>query len=172
MPRKKTTSPIIDEEIKTITEPQSNSILPNIAIPRNYTPYYVLLLIVFAFLLGALTTKIQYLQNNASANNQPSPTQAAGAQQPQGPAAHTNIANGHFPIMGQDKAKVTIVEFADPRCPFCKQFHDNVLSQLKTDYIDTGKVKFYFRNFDFLGPASIVSGNALECANEQGKFWD
>jgi protein-disulfide isomerase len=40
------------------------------------------------------------------------------------------------------------------------------------DYVDTGKVKFYFRQYAFLGPASTVAANAAECANEQGKFWD
>jgi protein-disulfide isomerase len=173
MPRKKTEKivEILEEENEeVIIEPQISQVLPSIAVPRNYTPYYVLLLIVFAYLLGALTTKLQYGAGTATDKNQPIPTQAA--QQPQGPAAHVEVANGHFPVLGQDSAKITIVEFADPRCPFCKQFFTDVFPQLKADYIDTGKVKMYFRNFDFLGAPSTVAGNALECANEQGKFWD
>jgi protein-disulfide isomerase len=39
------------------------------------------------------------------------------------------------------------------------------------DYVTTGKVKFAFRNYAFLGPASTLAANAGECANEQGKFW-
>lgn len=169
MPRKKTAQPAEDTiEIQEELLPP----MPTISAPRNYSPYYVLLLIIFAFLLGALSTKLQdkTAQSGAvAANNQI--TQAPA--QPQQPAAHVdNLGNGHFPVLGQDSAKVTIVEFADPRCPFCKQWADNTFPQLKSDYIDTGKVKFYFRNYDFLGPASTVAGNALECANEQGKFWD
>ena len=40
-----------------------------------------------------------------------------------------------------------------------------------SDYVNNGKVKFAFRNFAFLGPASTVASNAAMCANEQGKFW-
>jgi protein-disulfide isomerase len=172
MPRKKIASKVEEESNEVIPEESAEvPLLPSIAVPKNYTPYYVLLLIIFAYLLGALTTKLQYGTANAADKNQPTPSTAAAAQ-PQGPAAHVEVANGHFPIMGQDNAKITIVEFADPRCPFCKQFFDNVLPQLKKDYIDTGKAKLYFRNFDFLGAPSTVAGNALECANDQGKFWD
>jgi len=170
MIRKKTEA---TEEHKE-TPQEQESVFPAISMPKNYTPYYVLLLVVFAYLLGSLATKVSLLEKGSNgmgmqANVSPTP---APQQQPQGPAAHVNVDNGHFPVMGDEKAKVTIVEFADPRCPFCKQFFDNVLPQLKTDYIDTGKVKFYWRNYDFLGAPSTVAGNALECANEQGKFWD
>lgn len=162
--------PTIEETIEIHEEPVSS--FPSIQPPRNYSLYYVLLLIVFSFLLGSLSTKLQDRASGVIAGAQVAqPTQAAAPQQ-QGPAAHVNVDNGHFPALGQDGAKVTIVEFADPRCPFCKQWSDNTFPQLKSDYIDTGKVKFYFRNYDFLGPASTVAGNALECANEQGHFWD
>ena len=178
----------VTKATKTVEEPQEapreysesdTHILPGVNAPRNYTPYYVLLLIVFAFLLGALTTKVSYLEGNKNggtaqaAANTVTPPNGAAAQQPPQIAAHVdNVGNGHFPVLGQDSAPVTIVEFADPRCPFCKQFFTDTLPQLKTDYINTGKVKMYWRNFDFLGPSSTVAGNALECANEQGKFWD
>ncbi|HSW87601.1 MAG TPA: DsbA family protein [Candidatus Saccharimonadales bacterium] len=168
MPRKKVT-PVVQEEIETHEESMPS--FPTMSAPRNYSLYYVLLLIVFSFLLGSLSTKLQdkTAQTAATAQALNQPTQAA---QPQGPAAHVDVDKGHFPTLGQENAKVTIVEFADPRCPFCKQWTDNTFPQLKSDYIDTGKVKFYFRNYDFLGPSSVIAGNALECANEQGKFWD
>lgn len=173
MPRKKVT-PVKEEVVPSAVHEEQPFTLPTISIPRNYGPYYVLLLIVFAFLLGSLTTKIQYMQQDkANAQAAAAPSQPAQQQQQQQTPTHVdNVSAGHFPALGQDGAKVTIVEFADPRCPFCKQFSDNVFPQIKSDYIDTGKVKFYFRNFDFLGPSSVVAGNALECANEQGKFWN
>ena len=62
MARKKSASVIEEDETEVIAQTPPNQILPGISAPKNYTPYYVLLLIVFAFLLGALTTKIQYLQ--------------------------------------------------------------------------------------------------------------
>src|SRR5579859_776218 len=161
MPRKKATA--TEREDPIVMHEEHNPMLPGISLPRNYTPYYVLLLIVFAFLLGALTTKVQSLQDKANAQGALAQTanQPTQAPQAQGPAAHVTVANGHFPVLGQDSAKVTIVEFADPRCPYCQQFFNTVLPQLKKDYIDTGKVKLYWRNFDFLGPSSTVAGNAL-----------
>jgi protein-disulfide isomerase len=49
--------------------------------------------------------------------------------------------------MGPDTAKVTIVEYASASCPHCADFNNNVLSKLKPEYIDTGKMKFIFREF-------------------------
>ena len=50
-------------------------------------------------------------------------------------------------IEGQDTAKVTIVEYASASCPHCAAFYNDVYGKLKTDYIDTGKVRFIFREF-------------------------
>ena len=50
-------------------------------------------------------------------------------------------------IEGLDTAKVTVVEYASASCPHCAAFHNDVYVKLKTDYIDTGKVRFVFREF-------------------------
>lgn len=50
-------------------------------------------------------------------------------------------------VLGSADAKVTVIEYASPTCPHCAQFHNNVYPQFKTDYIDTGKVKFILRPF-------------------------
>jgi protein-disulfide isomerase len=99
----------------------------------------------------------------------------AGAQAPnQAPPQPTTATAslGHFPTRGNKDAQVAIIEFADFRCPFCEQYFTQTEPQVTKDYIDTGKVKIAFRHYEFLGPASITAGNAAECANEQGKFWD
>lgn len=88
------------------------------------------------------------------------------------PAPKVDVELGNIPVKGSSNAKVGVVEFADMRCPFCKRFFDQAEPQLLENYVNTGKVKFAFRHFEFLGPASITAGNAVECANEQGKFWD
>ena len=49
--------------------------------------------------------------------------------------------------VGVDTAKVTIVEYASASCPHCAAFYNDVFGKIKTDYIDTGKVKFIFREF-------------------------
>ncbi|MBI2462986.1 MAG: DsbA family protein [Candidatus Spechtbacteria bacterium] len=76
------------------------------------------------------------------------------------------------PVIGSTDAPVIVVEFADFQCPFCGLFAKNTYSQIKSQYIDTGKVKFVYRNFAFLGLESQDSANAAYCAQDQGKFWE
>lgn len=77
------------------------------------------------------------------------------------------------PMIGKEDAPVTVVEFGDFKCPACKQWEQTVYPQLFTEYIDSGKVKFYFINFQFLGPDSRLAGNAGEIIYKQRKeaFW-
>lgn len=96
---------------------------------------------------------------------------APAAAAPTAPTTAT-AAMGHFPPKGDKNAKVAVIEFADFRCPFCEQYFTQTESQVLKNYVDTGKVQYAFRHYEFLGPASITAGNAAECANEQGKFWD
>jgi len=148
--------------------------VPNVDFKNlKYTPILMALLLVASFLLGALTTKISYLEKNGN-NQQAAPTAQAPAQgnQPPAPGAKVNVSAGKFPLKGNKDAKVTIIAFEDFRCPFCERFFKDTLPQIQKDYIDTGKAKFAFRNYQFLGAASVVAGNAAECANEQGKFWE
>ena len=135
------------------------------------TQLLVGLLVVAAFVIGLLFPKNGSLFQGTATNPVVS-TAPAGAPATPAPGQKVNVSNGHFPALGNKNAKVTVVEFADFRCPFCEQFFTNVEPSIKKDYIDTGKVKFYFRHYAFLGPASTVAANAAECANEQGKFWE
>lgn len=77
------------------------------------------------------------------------------------------------PVLGNTKAKVTIVEFSDFQCPFCRKFWRESYFKIKQNYIDTGKVKLVFRDFPLsFHPAAEPSAQAAQCANEQGKFWE
>ena len=59
------------------------------------------------------------------------------------------LANVALPdkVLGAANAPVTVIEYASPTCPHCAAFHNNVYPQFKTEYIDTGKVKFILRPF-------------------------
>ncbi|KAA2315683.1 DsbA family protein [Pseudooceanicola sediminis] len=52
-------------------------------------------------------------------------------------------------VLGDADAPVTMMEYASFTCPHCRDFHNNVFTQLRTDYIDTGKVKFIYRDVYF-----------------------
>jgi protein-disulfide isomerase len=89
-------------------------------------------------------------------------------------AAEMKVGLGHLPLLGDKNAKVTIVEFSDFQCPFCEAFYTDTLSQLKKEYLDTGKAHLAFRHFpiESLHPNAPTAHEAAECANEQGKFWE
>lgn len=89
-------------------------------------------------------------------------------------ATPTNVDVSHspFPAMGKGDAPLTIVEFADFQCPFCEQFFSQTETQIINDYVKTGKAKFLFQNYAFLGPDSNTLAEAAYCANDQGKFWE
>jgi protein-disulfide isomerase len=77
------------------------------------------------------------------------------------------------PMLGSKDAPVTVVEFSDYQCPFCQRFHMQVYGDLKKDFIDTGKVRFYSRDLpiDQLHPNATRAAQAARCAGDQGQFW-
>ena len=78
------------------------------------------------------------------------------------------------PVLGDPKARVTIIEFGDYQCPSCRLFWQDVQPRLKKDYIDTGKVRLVFRDFPVLEihPEAAVASQAAQCAGDQGKYWE
>lgn len=76
--------------------------------------------------------------------------------------------------LGDPNAPVTIVEFSDFQCPFCRKFYKETLPQIKKDYIAAGKVKFVYRDFPLvqIHPGATPAAEGAECAKEQGKFWE
>ncbi|HEY3289952.1 MAG TPA: DsbA family protein [Anaerolineae bacterium] len=75
-------------------------------------------------------------------------------------------------IKGAAAATVTLIEYSDFQCPFCKRFHDTILPRIVTDYVTPGKVKLAYKNFAFLGDESKWAAQGAECAADQGRFWD
>lgn len=76
-------------------------------------------------------------------------------------------------ILGQPEAKVTLVEYGDYQCPFCKIMFDETEGQIRKEYIETGKVKMVYRDFpiDSRHPFARAAAEAANCAKDQGKFW-
>lgn len=74
---------------------------------------------------------------------------------------------------GSESAPITLVEFSDFECPFCASFFNKTFGQIKSDYIDTGKIRFAYKHFPLIfHPNAQKSAEASECAKEQGKFWE
>ena len=74
---------------------------------------------------------------------------------------------------GDSKAPVAIVEYADFECPFCGMYARQVYPQIDENYIKTGKVKFFYRDFPIPTHSHALSAaRAARCAGEQGKYWE
>lgn len=91
------------------------------------------------------------------------------------PAQSLGLSVGNLPPNGSPNAKVKIIEYGNYYDPFSRMFFQNTEKQLRTEYIETGKVVMYWKDFvfpDFPGLLGNTSAaNAARCANEQGMFW-
>ena len=76
-------------------------------------------------------------------------------------------------VLGEPKAAVTIIEYASMSCPHCAAFEQNVFPMLKSKYIDTGKVRFVFREFplDIKAAAASMLARCI-AGTDAGKYFD
>ena len=72
-------------------------------------------------------------------------------------------------VQGAENAPVTIVEYASMTCPHCSHFHETTYPELKKKYIDTGKVRFIFREFP-LDPLAAAAAMLARCAGKDKYF--
>jgi protein-disulfide isomerase len=98
-------------------------------------------------------------------------SQTGAAALPSGPV-RASMAGA--PFLGRADAPVTVVEFSDYECPFCQRFFATTLPALKKEYVETGKVRYVFRDYplDRIHPNARKAAEAAHCAGEQGRFWE
>lgn len=113
--------------------------------------------------IGGIFDQIQ-----TGSNSTPVPTPGNIAAPPSQPHPEAN-AN----TMGDPKAPVKIVEYADYQCPFCLRYWQETEPLIIKTYIATGKVFYEYRSVGaFIGPESASAAEAAYCAGDQGKFWE
>lgn len=82
-----------------------------------------------------------------------------------------NMAGDQY--RGNLDAKVTVIEFSDFQCPFCKQHVEETQGALDEEFVDSGQVLWVFKHFPLsIHPQAPAAGAAAECAADQGKFWE
>ena len=93
------------------------------------------------------------------------------ATRPPDVVAQVRIAGN--PSLGRADAPLTMIEFSDFQCPYCRRFFETTLPALKAEYIDIGKLRYVFRDFplDRLHPQARKAAEAAHCAGDQGKYW-
>ena len=141
--------------------------------PKLLTVLVIVVLVLTAVnLVGLFAVSSSVINLSGKLVTNPSP-QPSGDDIPSQPSINAADLVDDDPSLGRTDAPLTIVEFSDFQCPFCERFHSQTFPLIKQQYIDTGKVRFVYRDFP-LGfhpnaePAALVA----ECADEQGKFWE
>lgn len=143
--------------------------------PKGTTSLLVYgLLLIAAFLIGRYSGQVELLQRGQVATTTSPQAQPGTSTQPQtGQAAQqavVQVSVDDDPFIGKEDAPLTMIEFSDFECPFCKRFWEDTLPQLKTNYIETGKLKFVYRDLPlpFHDPLATQEALAANCAREQG----
>jgi len=96
--------------------------------------------------------------------------QSAPADDPQDARADVSVDDD--PSIGPDDAAVTIIEFSDFGCGFCKRFHDEIFPELLAEYQD--EIRFVYRDFPVVGGGAVgaAAAHAANCAGEQDAYWE
>ena len=96
----------------------------------------------------------------------------SGSGQPAGSSdTGGDPAKGATHVFGEASAPVEIVEFANYLCTHCQDHALNVLSPLMAEYVETGQVRYVFRDFPFTGQANVIrAGEAAACADDQDAY--
>jgi protein-disulfide isomerase len=144
---------------------------PNDTVVFKRSHFYAIM-VVFSFAVGIL---VGYVAWGRGATTQQAAAQAVGAQtaDPAANPAYTryDIPTEGFPSLGPDDAPITLVEFSDYQCPFCKRWNDETYQQLLAAY--PGQIRMVYRQLPLtsLHPDAMSAAVASMCAYDQGAFW-
>jgi protein-disulfide isomerase len=130
-------------------------------------------LIVLASAVRLIAATLIVLAAAGGAPVEPRPLDVPAAPSPPSPRpdhVRLRLAGGFG--LGSPRAPVVMVEFGDYQCPFCRRYQERVFPDIKTRYIDTGKVRYVVRDLPLDGHRqAFAAAEAARCAGAQGKFW-
>jgi protein-disulfide isomerase len=137
-------------------------------------PVMIVALIAAAFFLGNLWGKVQVYEGGNGSTTQTAGTPTQPAPEPTGPLSEdlwNEILSDQAFAYGEENAPVTMVEFTDYQCPFCKRHFDETADQITQNYIDTGKVRYIIRDLPLsFHPNAKPAALAARCAGDQDKY--
>ena len=132
----------------------------------------IVLVAIASFLGGATFTQYQQKGAGPKAGVTPSPT----AQQPTEPAEvlgaedFNKITSGGAAVKGEENAVITIVEFSEYECPFCKRYVDETYPQILDEYGE--KIRYVFHDYPLpFHTHAQKMAEVARCAGEQDKYW-
>lgn len=179
-PRKKQTMEPADEAgIEPVIEPEAPPQDPQPVVQEDTFTFkrshFYAVMTVMAFAAGVLLGYVAWGMEPAGGSAQ-TVNQAAGAIANAPAAAEQQFKRYDIPIensyaFGPADAPITIVEFSDYQCPYCRRWHDEVYEPLLAAY--PGKIKFVYRNLPLtsIHPDAFPAAEAAMCAGEQEAYW-
>lgn len=138
----------------------------------HFNPYFLLVPLAFGF--GLLVGFVIWGRSTTSAQANPGTVPAVEntplVQQPEQVRRYP-VPVDDDPAIGPENAPITIIEFSDYECPYCRRWFDDVYEKLLESYPE--QVRLVFRDFPLtsIHPNAQPAAEAANCANEQGAFW-
>ncbi|HEY1297089.1 MAG TPA: thioredoxin domain-containing protein [Chloroflexota bacterium] len=86
------------------------------------------------------------------------------------PVLEARTSDGNY-YLGRADAPLTVEMFGDFQCPVCGEFARTTEPPFMTNYVETGKARFVWRDFAWIGVESFLAAQAARCAGQQGHFW-
>lgn len=128
-------------------------------------------LAIGAIIASIVITGVIFGFNNSTNELEILPTPTMGPTEPKEITMNTFVLNGS-PVLGDIDAPITLVEFGDYQCHYCNVFFDTIEEDIIKNYVDTGKVKIIFKDYNIIGSDSVNASHGAHCAGEQGLFWE
>jgi protein-disulfide isomerase len=168
-----------------IDQPQEPKPALTVVIQSWWTPALAVIMLVVGLFAGYFGGQLLHGGSDPTGAAAAALTQPAGTAQAASPTATIdptqaaisanqmmqNLISQTTNFMGDPNASVTMIEFSDYQWPYCGRFATGAGRQIITDYVETGKVRFGYFNFAFLGDESQWAGEAAECAGDQNSYW-
>jgi len=139
----------------------------------SFQKFMAVAAVVQVLLLVFIIYKIGSFGAVAVDNGEPAAVAPTPSAVPSAPTLNLVALEEEDDVKGDSDAPVTIVEFSDYECPFCGRYVSETYPQILKNYIETGKVKYIFRDFPLsFHPQAQKAAEAAECAGEQGKYFE
>ena len=134
--------------------------------------HFYSVMVVFAFAVGILVGYLAWGRGTPAQQAIAAPVQAQSPAQATEPSyTRYDIPTEGYPSFGPEDTEITLVEFSDFQCPYCKRWHNEVYQPLLAAY--PGQIRLVYRNLPLtsIHPQAMSAAIASLCANDQGAFW-
>ena len=174
--KKQEPEPIIEQDVpELIDELVDEPVIEEVNTFTFKRSHFYAIITVFAFaagvLLGYVVWGFDTAQNITVVAAQPEGPVVEAPVTPQSQYVRYDVASEGFPSIGPEDAPITIIEFSDYQCPYCKRWHDQVYQPLLNAY--PGKIKLVYRHLPLtsIHPDAFPAAEAAMCAGDQNAYW-